>query len=590
MKKLYSICFLLFLLLNNKASYSQLLPPNRPEQDACNALVICGNGFSSPYSYQGEGMALDMPNTPCNGGEGNSMWLKLVVNTSGSIVFTITPQLVSDDYDFAIINATGKNCANLSANDVVRCNFNNNVPITNNGVVGLNTASGLQFVPANTSGQNFLQGINAVAGQTYLIMINNFGTGNNPSSGFTIDFSGSTAVFNDQVPPKFTSITQSCFVAHEAVIQLSEEVKCSSIAANGSDFIISPSGSIVSANGINCNSSNQGYTDKIRIVFGAALPSGVYTVKAKQGTDNNTLLDLCDNALTIPDSLIMNVYPNNSVTNTIDTVGCQSLVYKGKTYTSSTVLRDTIKNQKGCDSFYNITNITVYREPEIFTETVGDCDTVVFRGITYLEDATVIDTFKSQQGCDSFLHVYEIYVEHFQLSISADPPEPVIGDYITFTTSSNVPDYNVNAWYPQSIFPRQFAKEHSIFIGKSDTIKVVATSALGCIDTAILYIKADTLVPVMIMPNAFSPNGDGLNDVFEPKFVNKSGYVIKSFKVYNRWGQLVYQDQGTRKASWNGRYYNEDKAADPGVYYYYIDVLFIDGTKEYVKGDVTIVR
>jgi gliding motility-associated-like protein len=153
-----------------------------------------------------------------------------------------------------------------------------------------------------------------------------------------------------------------------------------------------------------------------------------------------------------------------------------------------------------------------------------------------------------------------------------------------------VPEYTVNAWYPQNIFPFQFAKEQSIFIGKSDTIKVIGTSAIGCIDTAILYIKADTLVPVMIMPNAFSPNGDGLNDVFEPKFVNKSGYVIKSFKIYNRWGQLVYLDQGTRKASWNGRYYNEDKPADPGVYYYYIDVLFIDGTKEFVKGDVTIVR
>ena len=140
---------------------------------------------------------------------------------------------------------------------------------------------------------------------------------------------------------------------------------------------------------------------------------------------------------------------------------------------------------------------------------VGDCDTVIFRGITYLQDATIIDTFKSQQGCDSFLHIYEIYVEHFEVSVTADPPEPVIGDYITFTTSASVPDYNVNAWYPQSIFPFQFAKEQSILIWKSDTIKVLATSAIGCVDTAILYIKADTLVPVMIMPNAFSPNEMG---------------------------------------------------------------------------------
>lgn len=84
--------------------------------------------------------------------------------------------------------------------------------------------------------------------------------------------------------------------------------------------------------------------------------------------------------------------------------------------------------------------------------------------------------------------------------------------------------------------------------------------------------------------------GRPVRKVFEPKFVNKSGYVVKSFKVYNRWGQLVYQDQGKRKASWNGRYYNENKEADPGVYYYHIDAVFIDGTKAYVKGDVTIIR
>jgi gliding motility-associated-like protein len=590
MKKLYPLVLILLGLISSKSSFGQLLPPNRPEQDACNALVICGNGFFTPYSYQGEGLVLDLTSTPCNSGEGNSMWLKLNITGSGSIVFNITPQLTSDDYDFAILNITGKSCANLSSSDVVRCNFNKNVPITNNGVVGLNYSSGLQYVPSNTPGDNFLKKLDVLAGQTYLIMVNNFGVGNNPSSGFTISFSGSTATFNDQTPPRFTSITNSCAFSTQALLQVSEQIKCSSIAGNGTDFILSPSGTVVSATGINCNSNNQGYTNLVQINFSPALPPGVYTLKAKKGTDNNTLLDLCDNELKIPDSLVMTVYPDNSITNTVNVIGCQSVVYKGKTYTSSTILRDTIKNHRGCDSIYNVTDIKVYTAPEIFSQTVGDCDTVIFRGVMYLHNATVIDTFKSQQGCDSLLHIYNIYVENFEVFVTADPPEPVKTDYVTFTTSANVPDYHVNAWIPQHTFPSQFSKEQNIFIQQSDTVKVIATSALGCIDTAILYIKADSLIPVMVMPNAFSPNGDGLNDVFEPKFVNKSGYVIKAFKIFNRWGQLVYQDQGTKKASWNGRYYNENKVADPGTYFYYIDVLFIDGTKAYVKGDVTVIH
>lgn len=589
MKKRYLFLTVLLILMVLQTQ-AQLLPYNQPEQNACGALMICGNGFFSPYSYQGEGAAPDMPSTPCNGGENNSMWLKLVITSPGVLVFTITPQLITDDYDFAVINGTGKSCSNLSYGDVVRCNFNRNNPVTNNGVVGLSTAPGLPTsVPANTPGQEFVAKIDALAGQTYYIMINNFGVGGTPTSGFTISFAGSTAVFNDQIPPKFASVGRACFSANEAIVQLSEQVKCGSIAVNGSDFTITPSGTIVSATGINCNASGQGYTDKVRVTFGTALGPGTYTIKAQSGTDGNTLLDLCDNALKIPDSLIFRVYPNNAVTYTVDTAGCTSVSYKGIVYNQSTVLRDTIRNQNGCDSIYNVVNIRVYTEPEQFTEQVGDCDTVIFRGKTYLENATIIDTFRSVQGCDSFLHIYNIYVEHFELSVTADPPEPVRGDYVMFTTTANVPDYSINAWYPQSVFARQFSKEHDIIIRKSDTVKVIGTSALGCVDTAILYIKADSLIPVVVMPNAFSPNGDGLNDVFEPKFVNKSGYVVKTFRIFNRWGQLVYRAEGTKKASWNGYYYNKDKRADPGTYFFYIRVEFIDGTKEMVKGDVTIV-
>ncbi|RYZ40707.1 MAG: gliding motility-associated C-terminal domain-containing protein, partial [Sphingobacteriales bacterium] len=442
-------------------------------------------------------------------------------------------------------------------------------------------------------GNNFLRRIDAVAGESYLIMLNNFGSdvsGNNLGSGFNINFTGSTAVFNDQVPPKMVSASASCASGTETILQLSEQVKCSSIAPDGSDFLLSSSATVLSATGVNCNTSNQGYTDKIRIVFSQALTGGIYQLKAKNGTDNNSLLDLCDNALQIPDSIPLIVYPDNSVTHTVDTVGCQSVVYLGQTYTSSRVLRDTIRNGNGCDSVYNVTNITVYRKPKIFAEVVANCDSVVFRGVTYHTNGTVIDTFRSIQGCDSFLHIYRIQPEHFEMTVTADPPEPVMGDHVTFTVSANVPDYLVTAWHPTDVFKFQNATEQSIFIQDSDTVKVIGISALGCVDTAILYIKADSLIPVVVMPNAFSPNGDGLNDVFEPKFVNKSGYIVKSFRVFDRWGKLIFQAQGTRKAAWNGRYSNQDKIADVGTYFYYIDVLFIDGTKTFIKGDVTIVR
>jgi gliding motility-associated-like protein len=285
------------------------------------------------------------------------------------------------------------------------------------------------------------------------------------------------------------------------------------------------------------------------------------------------------------------VHPVNPVTHVDDTAGCGLVVFKGQTYTQSITLRDTLFSQFGCDSIYNITNIIVYpNEPELRTDYVADCDTVVFEGNLYFQDTELVDTFYNYLGCDSLVRTTRIHVEHFELTVTADPPEPVKGDWVLFSTTANVPGYSITSWLPQSVFNNQVALENRIKITKSDTIKVVGISELGCIDTAILFIKADSLIPVFVMPNAFSPNGDGLNDVFEPRFVNKSGYLVKLFQVYNRWGQLVYKASGTKKAAWNGYYYNKDEIAEVGTYFYRVSVVFVDGTKETVQGDVIIVR
>jgi gliding motility-associated-like protein len=289
---------------------AQLLPPNQPEQNACNALQLCGNSFFTPYSYQGEGTVTDLATTPCNSGEFNSVWLKLVVSAPGSIVFTITPVVSADDYDFAIANITNGDCSNISQAQVIRCNFNNNLPVFNNGIVGLNSTSTINTVAGGTTGSSFLQQINAAAGDVYLIMINNFGAGGGPSSGFTINFAGSTAVFFDNTPPHFANISPAspCTRKDSVTIHLNTQIACNSIAANGSDFLLSPGGTIASASGINCSGTN-GYTQDITVRFNPSLAPGTYALKAKVGTDNNTLLNLCNTPLSLPDSVVFVVPP-----------------------------------------------------------------------------------------------------------------------------------------------------------------------------------------------------------------------------------------------------------------------------------------
>lgn len=100
-------------------------------------------------------------------------------------------------------------------------------------------------------------------------------------------------------------------------------------------------------------------------------------------------------------------------------------------------------------------------------------------------------------------------------------------------------------------------------------------------------IKGETEVQRNILiPNAFTPNGDGVNDVF--KLINISqGQQLLEFKVFNRWGTVVYTSTDPAQG-WDGRYRNAEQPV--GVYGYGIRIQYGDGVIETYRGTVTLVR
>jgi gliding motility-associated-like protein len=86
----------------------------------------------------------------------------------------------------------------------------------------------------------------------------------------------------------------------------------------------------------------------------------------------------------------------------------------------------------------------------------------------------------------------------------------------------------------------------------------------GCIsiDTVTAFVSDD---PVVLMPNAFSPNGDGLNDEIHPLIY--CDFELDEYRIYNRWGELVFTANDVSKA-WTG--FQGGSASDIGSYHYVI--------------------
>lgn len=96
---------------------------------------------------------------------------------------------------------------------------------------------------------------------------------------------------------------------------------------------------------------------------------------------------------------------------------------------------------------------------------------------------------------------------------------------------------------------------------------------------------------LVYVPNVFTPNNDGINDLFFPQF-GKGVEHINAFRIYDRWGSLLFEKMnylpGDNTSGWNGHFRN--KAMGNGVYIYYMEVVFQDGRVENYKGDFTLFR
>lgn len=105
----------------------------------------------------------------------------------------------------------------------------------------------------------------------------------------------------------------------------------------------------------------------------------------------------------------------------------------------------------------------------------------------------------------------------------------------------------------------------------------------GCRYSETIIIKVDNEL-ILVVPNAFTPNGDGVNDYL---YVYGISLLSIEFSVFNRWGEKLWETNNLSEG-WDGTYRN--KALPPDVYVYYVDAEFTDGQKKQIKGSTTILK
>lgn len=124
---------------------------------------------------------------------------------------------------------------------------------------------------------------------------------------------------------------------------------------------------------------------------------------------------------------------------------------------------------------------------------------------------------------------------------------------------------------------------HSYNASQTYNACLIVKNNFNCIDTFCLPITA-RVIPAADVPNAFTPNGDGKNDVI---FVQGFGIQKMTWRIFNRWGNLIFTSISP-SVGWDGKLNGVIQPQD--VYNYVLDIEFSDGTKFVKKGDITLLK
>jgi gliding motility-associated-like protein len=616
-----------------------------------------------------------------------SFWYKFTCFQTGTLGFLIKGISNTDDYDWELLDITGLNPTDVFSNASLQVSLNlygtlgngSGAPFPNSPTGCTASGTGSVHCSGDAGGNSPFNSMPTITvGHDYLLMVTNWTTGS--TQGYDLSFAGGTASITDPKEPHLQSARAACD-GTQATIKLNKRMKCTSLAADGTEFFLTPAlSNVISATGFGCTG---GYDmDSLILTLDTPLPPGNYTITIKNGSDGNTLKDNCDRLIPTGENIPMVVFP--LIPTPMDSLSkvfcapdelqlvfrknmrCSSIAANGSDFKVNIISGTTpviVSGASGICSADGLTSIIKVKLAapvqtkgiyQIQLVTGNDGNTIIDEcgqqtpagaSLTFSTKDTVNAdfTYNTLLGCKkdtiNFFHdgrnevnLWKWNFDNIRNSSSKNSSEVyavfgqktaqlIVSNGVCRDTSAIVTilldnDLKAALEVTAVVCPGDLANYKDNSIGKivfwkwdfgngntsllqqppqqvypfsniirNVPVQLIVTNNIGCSDTALQNIKVVGNCYIAV-PNVFTPNSDGLNDYLYPLNAYKATSLV--FKVYNRFGQLMFQTTDwTNK--WDGTF--KGQAADAATYVWQLQYTHIDtGKRVEQKGTTILIR
>lgn len=595
MKIIFSIRTCIILLLSFSIfSVTNAQLPVDPDGETCpTANPFCSDvAYYFPNSSGGVTTAPVGPNYGCLYSTPNPIWYYMKIGTSGTIELTVSQTDLAGfgiDIDFALWGpftdlATG--CTQILSGTLppLQCSYSSAAIET----IGLGmpggAGTGASTPPA------------AVAGEYYIVILTNY---ENEPGNISFEQTGGTGSTDCSIITCGLTLSSNGPICQGSVLQLEADD-----ANDGSPGIA-----------ITYNWSGPGgFTSTVKNPSLIMNTPGVHQFKCKTIITFDGETDSCEAYIDVV------VYPTYRFVENKEVCAGQVFTYHGEVFTRTGVYEIKYRAVDGCDSIY-VLNFTVNPMPNVDLNTPNSIVYIcegeeailgvqeplntnsyqwLYNGATLpgatqsSYAATTPGTYRltaiTDKGCADTSRAIQVIVQpaaSVQIRpLEVDASTLCIGDTINVGVYEQ-PNYEYR-WSPEK-FMRQLSGYRlphiQAKIYEPAYITVWAMNEYGCQASDSIWVGPIPCCDVLL-PTAFSPNGDGLNDNFN--ILLQSEQQVVTFQIFDKYGGIVY-DNNTPKSGWNG-YYPNGEPAMQGVYYYRIIYTCTDKKNYEKKGDVTLVR